>query len=308
MKTAFVFPGQGAQYVGMGKDFYDQFSVSKRVFEEASDVLKLDLKQICFEENERIHITEYTQAALLTTCVAMLEALKQEDADITPDVAAGLSLGEYGALYTCGAFSFEDAVKCVRQRGIYMQDEVPAGEGAMSAVMKLDTEKIEKICAQVSDKVTIANYNCPGQIVITGATEDVGKAGQLLQEAGAVRVVPLKVSGPFHSPLLAGAGEKLRSVLQNVSWRELRIPYVANVNAQYVRDIHETPELLVKQVSSSVLWQQSVERMIQEGVTRFVEIGPGKTLKKLIRNISKDVEVLNIETVADLKHQGDKNE
>lgn len=308
MKTAFVFPGQGAQYVGMGKDFYDRFSVSKRVFEEASDVLKLDLKQICFEENERIHITEYTQAALLTTCVAMLEALKQEDAGITPDVAAGLSLGEYGALYTCGAFSFEDAVKCVRQRGIYMQDEVPAGEGAMSAVMKLDTEKIEKICAQVSDKVTIANYNCPGQIVITGATEDVGKAGRLLQEAGAVRVVPLKVSGPFHSPLLAGAGEKLRSVLQKVSWRELRIPYVANVNAQYIQDIHETPELLIKQVSSSVLWQQSVERMIQEGVTRFVEIGPGKTLKKLIRNISKDVEVLNIEKVADLKHQGGKSE
>ena len=298
-KTAFMFPGQGAQYVGMGKDFYEQIPVCKEMFELASKASGLDVVSLCFEENEQINITEYTQIAMLAAEVAMLKAV--EEKGIKPDVTAGLSLGEYGALAASGVMTPEDVFKIVRKRGIYMQEAVPNG-GAMVAVLGLDTEVIEKICEETPGTVTIANYNCPGQIVITGEEEAVQTAVDKLSEAGAKRCVPLKVSGPFHSPMLAGAGEKLAGELEAVEIHEIQIPYIANVTADYVKKTEDVKPLLEKQVSSSVKWQQTIERMLADGVDTFIEIGPGKTLSGFMRKINRDVKVLNVEKVEDLEN------
>ena len=297
-KTAFMFPGQGAQYVGMGKDFYEQIPVCREMFELASKAGGLDVPALCFEENEQINITEYTQIAMLAVEVAILKAI--EDKGIKPDVTGGLSLGEYGALAASGVMSAEDVFKIVRKRGIYMQEAVPDG-GAMMAVLGLDTEVIEKICVETSGTVSVANYNCPGQIVITGEESAIQAAAEKLTKAGAKRCVPLKVSGPFHSQLLVGAGEKLAIELENVEIHDIQIPYIANVTADYVTDKSEVKSLLQKQVSSSVKWQQSVERMIADGVDTFIEIGPGKTLSGFMRKINKDMKVYNVEKVEDLE-------
>ena len=297
-KIAFMFPGQGAQYVGMGQDFYEQIPICKEMFELASKASGLDVPALCFEENEQINITEYTQIAMLAAEVAMLKAI--EEKGLKPDVTGGLSLGEYGALAASGVMSAEDVFKIVRKRGIYMQEAVPSG-GAMTAVLGLDTETIEKVCEETTGTVTIANYNCPGQIVITGEESAVQAAAQKLTEAGAKRCVPLKVSGPFHSPLLVGAGEKLAKELENVEVKDIRIPYIANVTADYVTDKADVKPLLQRQVSSSVKWQQTVERMIADGVDTFVEIGPGKTLSGFMRKINKDMKVYNVEKVEDLE-------
>ncbi|MCH5259907.1 MAG: ACP S-malonyltransferase [Lachnospiraceae bacterium] len=297
-KTAFMFPGQGAQYVGMGQDFYEQIPVCREMFELASKAGGLDVPALCFEENEQINITEYTQIAMLAAEVAMLKAI--EEKGLKPDVTGGLSLGEYGALAASGVMSAEDVFKVVRKRGIYMQEAVPNG-GAMTAVLGLDTETIEKICEETPGTVTIANYNCPGQIVITGEEGAVQAASEKLTAAGAKRCVPLKVSGPFHSAMLTGAGEKLAKELENVEVHDIQIPYIANVTADYVTDKNEVKSLLQKQVSSSVKWQQTVERMIADGVDTFVEIGPGKTLSGFVRKINKDMKVISIEKVEDLQ-------
>ena len=297
-KIAFMFPGQGAQYVGMGQDFYEQIPVCKEMFELASKAGGLDVPALCFEENEQINITEYTQIAMLAAEVAMLKAI--EEKGLKPDVTGGLSLGEYGALAASGVMSAEDVFKVVRKRGIYMQEAVPNG-GAMTAVLGLDTATIEKICEETTGTVTIANYNCPGQIVITGEESAVQAAAEKLTEAGAKRCVPLKVSGPFHSAMLVGAGEKLAKELENVEIHDIQIPYIANVTADYVTDKNQVKSLLQKQVSSSVKWQQSIERMIADGVDTFVEIGPGKTLSGFMRKINKDMKVINIEKVEDLQ-------
>ena len=297
-KTAFMFPGQGAQYVGMGKDFYEQIPVCREMFELASKASGLDVPALCFEENEQINITEYTQIAMLAAEVAMLKAI--EEKGLKPDVTGGLSLGEYGALAASGVMSPEDVFKVVRKRGIYMQEAVPQG-GAMVAVLGLDTAVIEKICEETEGCVSIANYNCPGQIVITGEEGAVQAAVEKLTAAGAKRCVTLKVSGPFHSPLLVGAGEKLGTELENVEIHDIQIPYIANVTADYVTDKNEVKSLLVKQVSSSVKWQQTVERMIADGVDTFVEIGPGKTLSGFMRKINKEMKVINVEKVEDLE-------
>ena len=297
-KIAFMFPGQGAQYVGMGKDFYDQIPVSKEMFELAGKASGLDIEALCFEENENINITEYTQIAMLAAEVAMLKAI--EEKGIRPDVTAGLSLGEYGALTASGVMTPEDVFKIVRKRGIYMQEAVPEG-GAMVAVLGLDTEVIEKICGEVEGTVSIANYNCPGQIVITGEEAAVQAAVAKLSEAGAKRCVPLNVSGPFHSAMLTGAGEKLAKELENVEIHDIQIPYIANVTADYVSDKADVKPLLQKQVSSSVRWQQTIERMIADGVDTFIEIGPGRTLSGFMRKINRDMKVLNIEKVEDLE-------
>ena len=295
-KTAFIFPGQGAQYVGMGQDFYDKMPVCRQVIDKASQVSGLDIPKICFTENEEINITEYTQIAMLSVEATILKAMEQEG--LVPDVSAGLSLGEYGACIASGVLSLEDAFSVVRKRGIFMQEAVPTG-GAMSAVMGTDAAVIENACRETEGVVSIANYNCPGQIVITGEEEAVAKASEKLKELGARRIVPLTVSGPFHSAMLTGAGEKLAEVLEGVNVREPKIPYITNVTAEYVTEASQVKDLLVRQVSSSVKWQQCVEKMITDGTDTFVEIGPGKTLSGFMRKISRDVKMLNIQTVED---------
>lgn len=298
MSTAFIFPGQGAQVVGMGKDFYETYEVSREVFDQASELLNLDMKHICFEENEEINITEYTQAALLTTSIAMLRVLEQKG--IKPDVCAGLSLGEYCAMVASEVMSFEDAVKTVRERGILMQEAVPLGVGAMCAVIGLDNDVIQKVCDGI-EGVSVANFNCPGQTVISGKKEAVEEAAKELKESGAKRCMMLNVSGPFHSSMLKEAGEKLYDVLQDVELNEkFTIPYVTNVTAEYVTDTKNIKELLRDQVSSSVRWQQCVERMLENGVDTFVEIGPGKTLAGFMKRIKKDVTMINIQSVGDI--------
>ena len=297
-KIAFMFPGQGAQYIGMGKDFYDAVPESRRMFELASEASGLDVAALCFEENENINITEYTQIAMLAAEAAMLKAV--EERGIKPDVTAGLSLGEYGALAASGVMSEADIFKVVSKRGLYMQEAVPTG-GAMTAVLGLDADVIEKICEETPGIVSIANYNCPGQIVITGEEAAVSNAAKALAQAGAKRCVPLKVSGPFHSKLLTGAGEKLGKVLADVEIREIEVPYLANVTADYVTDKGQVKELLEKQVSSSVRWQQTIERMLADGVDTFIEIGPGKTLSGFMRKINRDVNTINIEKLEDLE-------
>ena len=296
-KTAFIFPGQGAQKAGMGKDFYDTFDTAKQVFDQASQWLSLDMKALCFEENDKLDLTEYTQAVLVTTCLAMEKVV--EEHGLHPDVTAGLSLGEYCALESAGAMTLKDAITTVRKRGILMEQAVPAGQGSMAAVLGLDSAVIEDVTDTI-EGVSIANYNCPGQIVITGKKEAVEQAAEKLKEAGAKRVLPLNVSGPFHSRMLEKAGKELAKVLENVEILPLKIPYVTNVTAQYVEDSLQTKELLAKQISSSVRWQQSVENMIAQGVDTFVEIGPGKTLAGFMRKIDKNVKVYNIQTVADI--------
>ena len=299
MSTAFIFPGQGAQVVGMGKDFYEKYEESREIFDKASELLGFDMKELCFENEKDINITEYTQPALLTVSVAILRVLEQKG--IRPDVCAGLSLGEYCAMVASEVMSFEDAVKTVRQRGILMQEAVPLGVGAMCAVLGLDGETVNKVCQGVDDGY-VANYNCPGQIVISGKAEAVEQAAGLLKEAGAKRCMMLNVSGPFHSPLLREAGDKLAEVLKDVKLNDgFTIPYVTNVTAEYVNTTEEIRELLRKQVSSSVMWQQSVENMIAKGVDTFVEIGPGKTLAGFMKRINKEVRMVNIGSVEDLE-------
>jgi len=297
-KTAFIFPGQGAQYIGMAKEFYEQIPACRAVFELASEAAELDVAALCFEENEKINITEYTQICMLTAEAAILKALQEKG--YTPDVTAGLSLGEYGALMASGVLDWRDAFALVRKRGIYMQEAHPSG-GAMAAVLGLAGDVIEQVCAQTQGMVSIANYNCPGQIVITGEACAVAAAGEACKAAGAKRVLPLKVSGPFHSQMLAGAGEKLGEELSHVAIREFVIPYVANVTADYVTDGVAVKNLLEQQVSSSVRWQQSVERMIADGVDEFVEIGPGRTLSGFLRKINGDVKVYNIDHMDDFE-------
>lgn len=297
-KIAFVFPGQGAQYPGMGKDFYEQEPLAREVFDKASSITGLDLPTICFTKNNKLDITEYTQIAMLTVETAILRVL--EERGIRPDVTAGLSLGEYGALVACGAIRAEEAFAIVRRRGIYMQEAVPVG-GAMAAVLGLSGEVIWEVCENTPGAVSIANYNCPGQIVITGEADAVNRAGEVLKEKGAKRVVTLKVSGPFHSPMLTGAGERLRKDLERISIYEFSVPYVANLTADFVTSGDNVRELLEKQVSSPVKWQQSVERMAAEGADTFVEIGPGKTLSSFVRKTDKTLRSLNIDRYEDLE-------
>ncbi len=296
-KIAFIFPGQGAQACGMGKDFYEQTETGKRIFDKATQLMGFSMPQLCFEENDRLDITEYTQAAMVTASIAMMRVL--EENGIKPDVAAGLSLGEYCALAAAGVMSDEDAIWTVRQRGILMQEAVPVGEGAMAAILALDAAAIEEVTGAM-EGVWIANYNCPGQIVISGEKAAVEEACEKLKAAGAKRAVMLNVSGPFHSGMLTAAGEKLGQVLSRMELHEPRIPYVANVTAQYVKSAAEVKELLTRQVSSSVRWQQSVEAMIGDGVDTFIEIGPGKTLAGFMRKISRDVKTLNVEKLEDI--------
>ena len=298
-KIAFIFPGQGAQVCGMGQEFYEQTETGKEIFDKASEILGFSVPELCFEKNEKLDLTEYTQPAMVTASIAMTRVLV-ERTGIKPAVTAGLSLGEYAAMAAAGVMSAEDAIKTVRQRGILMQEAVPAGLGAMAAVLAMDAAKIEEVIAPI-EGVQIANYNCPGQIVISGKKEAVDEAAAALKEAGAKRVLPLNVSGPFHSKMLTEAGEKLGKVLETVEIHNPEIPYVANVTADYVTDRAMVKELLERQVSSSVRWEQSIRKMLEDGVDTFIEIGPGKTLTGFMKKIDRNAKAMNIETLADIE-------
>lgn len=297
-KTAFLFPGQGAQYTGMGKEFYDTYETARKVFDLASKATGLDIAELCFTENDRLNITEYTQIAMLTCEAAILKVLEEQG--IKADVCAGLSLGEYGALAAAKVMELEDLFRLIRSRGIFMQEAYPVG-GAMTAVLGLDADTIREVCEETEGIVSIANDNCPGQIVITGQEAAVQKASEKLTEAGAKRCVPLKVSGPFHSALLKGAGEKLAAELAAVEVHDPVIPYFCNVEAAPVTEASGVKELLARQVSGTVRWRESMLQMIADGVDTFIEIGPGKTLTGFLRKTDRNVKAINVETVADLQ-------
>ena len=297
-KIAFMFPGQGAQTAGMGKDFYETFPCAKEMIDLAEKVSGIPMKELLFEENENINITKYTQIAMLADELAIWSVLREKGVESA--VNAGLSLGEYAALVASGVMTPEDAFRVVTKRGEFMQEAVPTG-GAMTAVLGADTAVIENICEETEGIVSIANYNCPGQIVITGEQKAVETAAAALKEAGAKRCTPLNVSGPFHSAMLLPAGEKLAAELEQVEIHKIAVPYITNVTADYVTDSSQVKELLKKQISSSVRWQQSVERMIADGVEAFIEIGPKKSLCGFMKRIDKTVPAYHVDKVTDLE-------
>lgn len=297
-KIAFIFPGQGSQYVGMGKDFYETFPCAKEMIDLAEKVSGIPMNELLFEENENINITKYTQIAMLADELAIWSVLREKGVESA--VNAGLSLGEYAALVASGVMTPEDAFRVVTKRGEFMQEAVPTG-GAMTAVLGADTAVIENICEETEGIVSIANYNCPGQIVITGEQKAVDTAAAALKEAGAKRCTPLNVSGPFHSAMLLPAGEKLAAELEQVEIHKIAVPYITNVTADYVTDSSQVKELLKKQISSSVRWQQSVERMIADGVEAFIEIGPKKSLCGFMKRIDKTVPAYHVDKVTDLE-------
>ena len=287
-KVAFIFPGQGAQYVGMGKDFYESFKESRLVYEEANDSLNMDLKSMCFEgSEEELMKTENTQPAILATSIAIMKALEKEGMDC--DYTAGLSLGEYTALVKSGGIKLSDALKLVKIRGKLMQEAVPQGIGGMAAILGLEREKIKEAIEEVKDKflVEIANYNSPEQIVISGIKEGVEIACKKALELGAKKAIILPVSAPFHSSLLEPAGKKLKDVLETTTLFDLQKDLISNVDAKPVAKKDEVKEKLVKQVSSSVLWQDSIEFLIEKNVDTFIEIGPSKSLTCFVKRISK---------------------
>ena len=296
-KIAFLFPGQGAQVAHMGQDFYESFAEAKEIYNLASEASGLDVPNLCFTENDELNITEYTQTALLATEIAILKVVLSKG--IKPDFAAGLSLGEYGAVSTAGAISDRDLFALIRKRGIFMQEAYPVG-GAMMAVLGLDADTIAKICEETEGIVSIANDNCPGQIVITGEEKAVMAAGEKLSEAGAKRCVPLKVSGPFHSALLEGAADLLAEELKNVDISDIKVPYISNVNAEVITESSQIKELLAKQVCSQVRFRETILLLKELGVDTFVEIGPGKTLAGFVKKTDKELTVINISTVEDL--------
>lgn len=297
MKIAFAYPGQGSQKIGMAKDFVDFFDWAKAMIKEASEASGVDMEKLLFEENDDINITEFTQPALVTACMIMTKALT--DAGITPDITGGLSLGEYCALVASGAMTYSDAVKLTRIRGSLMSNTVPAGEGTMAAIIGLGSDVIENVIKDI-DGCTMANYNCPGQIVITGKKEAVEKAMPLLSEAGAKKVVQLKVSGPFHSPMLKPAGENLRKYLDETEISDLKVPYIANCNAEIVTDTSKVRDLLQVQVYSPVKWEQSLRVMADYGVELIIEIGPGKTIAGFAKKTIPEIPVINVSTIEDI--------
>ena len=302
-KLACIFPGQGAQYSGMGKEIAENYKEAMDIFDIASLRLGFDMKKLCFEgSEEELKKTENTQPAILTTSIAIFEVLKSKG--IIPDVTAGLSLGEYSALVASNAINFSDAVAIVRKRGKYMQEAVPVGEGTMAAVLGMEKGDVIECLKMASGYgvVEAANYNCPGQIVIAGHTKAVEHACVLLKEKGAKRAILLPVSAPFHSSLLKPAGDKLANELESLEVKEFDIPVVSNVNAQVIMDKNKIKQCLIEQVSSSILWEDSIRQMIDMGVDTFIEVGPGKSLSAFVKKIDKNVTVFNVEDLQSLEN------
>lgn len=302
-KCAFIFPGQGSQYVGMGRDLYEQFPAARQVFDRAGHALALDMAGLCFEgPGEELTKTVNAQPAILTVSVACLSVLEQMG--IQPHVTAGHSLGEYTALVAAASLNFDEAVRLVRLRGKYMQEAVPLGVGGMVAVIGLETETVARVCLEVSQSagvVEAVNLNCPGQVVIAGDNGALSRAVEILKERGAKKCVPLSVSAPFHSSMMKPAGELLAAVLAAARVKNPAIPVVSNVTADYHSNGAEIRRLLIRQLYSPVRWEESVRRMVADGVDLFVEVGPGKVLTGLVRKISRDVQVMNVDDIVSLE-------
>ena len=303
-KVAFVFPGQGSQKVGMCKDFYDSYACAKKVFEEADDALGFSITKMCFEgPEEDLRLTKYTQPAILTCSVVALAVMREHGLEC--EAAGGHSLGEYSALVAADVMKLQDAVVAVHKRGEFMQEAVPVGEGAMAAVMGLTPDEIVAVCQNVEtecgEAVQAVNFNCPGQVVIAGATKAVDKASEALKAAGAKRAIPLPVSAPFHSTLMKPAAERLKEVLDKIEFRDAKFPVFANVTAEPVVKAEEIRALLVKQAASPVKWEMSMHRMIKDGFDTFVEVGPGKVLTGFTRKIDRTMNALNVEDMASLE-------
>ncbi|HEY6904849.1 MAG TPA: ACP S-malonyltransferase [Candidatus Acidoferrales bacterium] len=306
-KLAFLFPGQASQYPGMGRDLAENFAESRAVFEAADAALGFAISKVCFEgDEEALKLTENTQPAILTVSVAAYRAL--ESRQIRPDFAAGHSLGEYSALVAAGALEFADAVKLVRQRGRYMQEAVPAGEGAMAAILGLSPADVAEVCKKAAkgEVVSPANLNSPEQTVIAGAAGAVKRAVEIASQSGAKRAVILAVSAPFHCGMLTPAQRRLESDLRATKFRELRFPVITNVDAEAVTTGEEARDALIRQVTLPVRWLDSVREMIDQGVKVFVEVGPGKVLTGLLRQIDRSVRCFNVEDAAGLKSTMDK--
>ena len=301
MKTAFLFSGQGAQTPGMGKELYDNFTAARDVFDRADEALGFSISKLCFEGGDNLNLTEYTQPAILTHSAAALAVMRERGFGC--DVVAGLSLGEYSALYAAGAFDFETAVRTVRQRGKFMSEATPPGFGAMCAIFGLTAAQVEAACEEANtaddgEAAYPANYNAPDQIVIAGTARGVDRAVEKCNEIGAKRAIPLKVSAPFHTPFLQPAADNMQTLLETIAVADMRLPVITNVTADIIPSVEAIKPLLVRQVSNPVRWTESVERLVSLGVDTVVELGPGKTLCGFVKKVSRDITLCNVEDLA----------